>query len=184
MGKRALLVIDVQNEYFKGDLKIRYPEHSHENIVKCVSAAKNEGIPVVFVQHTSKGGSHFARNTDLWEIHKSLDIFEPDLLVEKNYPGSFTGTKLEESLKKLGVGTITVTGFMTHMCCDTTARQAFHRNFSVEFISDATGTIALENGNFKMDAENLHKAILAVQSSGFSKVLTANGWIGAIGNST
>ncbi len=67
------------------------------------------------------------------------------LLIEKNLPGSFTGTGLEEWLRERGITTVTIAGYMTHMCCDTTARQAVHRGFDVEFLSDATGTLPLSN---------------------------------------
>jgi len=66
---------------------------------------------------------------------------------------------------------------MTQMCCDTTARQALHLGFSVEFLSDATGTLDIENYAGKITAADLHKAILITQAMRFSKVMTTDEWI-------
>ena len=63
----------------------------------------------------------------------------------EDLPGSFTGTALEQWLRERGITTVAIAGYMTHMCCDTTARQAVHRGFNVEFLSDATGTLPLSN---------------------------------------
>jgi len=75
------------------------------------------------------------------------------------------------------IDTVTIAGFMSQMCCDTTARQAMHMGYSVEFLSDATGTIQLSNSAGTISAEDLHKTILIIQASRFSKVLTLDEWI-------
>lgn len=63
------------------------------------------------------------------------------------------------------------------MCCDTTARQAFHLGFGVEFLSDATGTLAVSNAAGSVTAEELHRAILVTQAMRFSKVMTVGQWL-------
>ena len=66
-------------------------------------------------------------------------------MIDKQLPGAFTGTELEPWLRKEEIDTLSIAGYMTHMCCDTTARQAFHCGFKVEFLRDATGTLTVEN---------------------------------------
>jgi nicotinamidase-related amidase len=66
------------------------------------------------------------------------------------------------------------------MCCDTTARQAFHLGFAVEFLSDATGTLAISNPAGSVTAEELHRAILVTQAMRFSKVITTKDWLAGI----
>ena len=66
---------------------------------------------------------------------------------------------------------------MTHMCCDTTARQAVHRGFSAEFLSDATGTLPLSNSAGRVTAEELHRSILCAQQMLLSEVLPVADWI-------
>ena len=100
-----------------------------------------------------------------------------DLLIEKTLPGSFTDTPLEAWLRERGIDTVAIAGYMTHMCCDTTARQAFHRGFNVEFLSDATGTLPLSNAGGQVTAEELQRSILAAQAQLLSEVLPSDQWI-------
>ena len=66
---------------------------------------------------------------------------------------------------------------MTQMCCDTTARQAFHRGYAVDFLSDATGTLSVTNAAGTITAGDLHKAVLITQQMLFSRVLPTDEWI-------
>jgi len=180
--KRALLVIDVQNEYFTGKLPITYPEGSLECILRAIRAARSKAIPVVFIQHTSsqKDGKTFRNGTEEWKLHPALDVTARDRLMEKTLPGSFTGTDLEAWLRERRIDTVVIAGYMTQMCCDTTARQAMHLGFSVEFLSDATGTLAISNEAGSVTAEELHRAILVTQAMRFSKVLSTRQWIAGL----
>ncbi len=180
--KRVLLVIDVQNEYFTGKLPVTYPAGSLVRILQAIQAARENQIPVVFVQHTApqENASTFRKGSPEWELHPSLSDIIPDLLLEKTWPGSFTDTNLEEWLVTRGIDSLVISGYMTQMCCDTTARQACHMGLSVEFLSDATGTLAITNAAGAVTDEELHRAILVTQAMRFSKVLTTEEWIGAI----
>jgi nicotinamidase-related amidase len=75
---------------------------------------------------------------------------------------------------------VAIIGYMTHMCCDTTARQAVHRGFQCEFLSDATGTLALSNAGGTVTAEELHRSILTAQAQLLSEVLPSAEWIGRL----
>ena len=181
--KRALLVIDVQNEYFTGKLLVTYPAGSLDRILQVIEAAREKQIPVVFVQHTSPqpNASTFHKGTPEWELHPALANIEPDLLMEKKWPGSFTDTNLEAWVREHGIDTLVISGYMTQMCCDTTARQACHMGLGVEFLSDATGTLAITNAAGSVTDEELHRAILVTQAMRFSKVITTEEWFEAIG---
>lgn len=177
--KRALLVIDVQNEYFTGKLRVTYPTVSFENILKVVDAANQEEIPVILVRHESpqKDATTFVKGSRGWEIHQDILKRKYTHIINKNLPGSFTGTKLENLLQTMGIDAIVICGYMTQMCCDTTARQAVHLGFAVEFLSDATGTLNIENDAGKITAEELHKSVLITQAMTFSKIITTSEWI-------
>lgn len=180
--KRALLVIDVQNEYFTGKLPVTYPPGSLEQVIKVIEAARSKKIPVVFIQHSApqKDAMIFKKGSDEWKLHPGIAEIPYEHLVEKNLPGSFTGTDLESWLRERGIDTVAITGYMTQMCCDTTARQAFHLGMSVEFLSDATGTLQISNEAGTAGAEELHRAILVTQAARFSKVMTAKQWIDSL----
>lgn len=177
--KRALLVIDVQNEYFTGKLPVSYPPGSFENILKVMDEATKRGIPVIVIQHTTKAPDSptFRKGSHEWELHPQVASRPHDLYIEKHLPGSFTGTNLESWLRERGIDTLVISGYMTQMCCDTTARQAFHVGFSVEFLSDATGTLSIANAAGSVKDEELHRAILVTQQARFSKVMKTEEWL-------
>lgn len=181
--KRALVVIDVQNEYFHGALPITGREDSLGKICRVMDACADAGIPRIVVQHTmpSPDLPIFQRDTPAWALHPEIAARGGEHTVEKNLPGSFTNTDLEAWLRKQGVETLVVSGYMTHMCCDTTARQAVHRGFKVEFLSDATGTLPLDNSAGKVSAEELQRSILCAQQHLLSEVISTADWLKRIG---
>lgn len=181
--KRALLVIDVQNEYFPGGaLPITHPKDHLANILLAMNEAHKKKVPVVVVQHTflQPEMPFFQRETPTWRLHSEVADRPRDHFVEKNYPGSFTGTDLESWLRGRDIDTVTVAGYMSHGCCDTTARQAMHLNFNVEFLADATGTLPLKNEAGAVTADEMHRAILVAQQMLFSKVMTTQEWLAKI----
>ena len=177
--KRALLVIDVQNEYFTGKLPITYPAGSLANVLSAMDAARDHGMPVVTIQHTSPqpDAAVFRKGSKEWELHADVAARPHDVLIHKSLPGSFTGTELETWLRERGVETLVIAGYMTQMCCDATARQAMHRGFGVEFLSDGTGTLAVKNAAGEVSDEELHRAILVTQQMRFSNVMKTDDWI-------
>ena len=172
---RALLVIDVQNEYFTGALPITHPAGHLEQILKVMDAAAGR-IPTVVIQHHFADGPIFRKGSHEWELHPEIAARPHDLRIEKSLPGSFTGTPLEHWLRDRGITTVSIAGYMTHMCCDTTAREAVHRGFAVEFLSDATGTLPLSNKAGSVTAEELHRSILCAQQMLLSDVIDAAEW--------
>ncbi len=177
--KRALLVIDVQGEYFTGFLPVTHPPGSFANILRVMDAATAHAIPVVVVQHAARSpqAPAFRRGGPGWELHPEVARRPRDWLLAKNLPGSFSGTGLEAWLRAHGVDTVVICGYMTQMCIDTTAREAFHLGFQVEFLSDATGTLDIANAAGAVTAEELHRAILVTQAMRFSNVMTSQAWL-------
>ena len=72
--------------------------------------------------------------------------------------------------------TLTLVGFLTHNCIDSTAREALHRGYRVEVLADATGTVALRNPVGAVSAEDLHRHTLLVLQSRFAAVLDTAEW--------
>ncbi len=175
---RALLVIDVQNEYFTGALPISHPAGHLENILRVMDEAAKQSVPTVVIQHhfDRPDAPMFRKGTKEWELHPEVAARPRDFLIEKTLPGSFTGTPLEAWLRERKIETVTIAGYMTHMCCDTTARQAVHHGFNVEFLSDATGTLPLTNSAGSVTAEELHRSILCAQQMLLSEVVSSEKW--------
>ena len=184
MTKRALLVIDVQGEYLPGGaLPVTHPHGSVEHILGAMDAAAAAGVPVVVVQHGTDNAAAraFRRGTPGWELHPEVASRPRATLIEKQLPGAFTGTGLEDWMRAEGVDTLVISGYMTQMCCDTTARQAVHRGYAVEFLSDATGTLDFTNAAGTVTAEELHRATLVTQQWRFARVLTTEEWASGLG---
>ena len=185
MAKRALIVIDVQNEYFDGALPITAPATatSLANIGRSMDAASAAGVPVIVVRHgdADPEAPIFREGSHAWELHPEIERRARDHLVEKTFPGSFTDTPLGDILAAEGVDTVVIAGYMTHMCVDTTSRQAAHRGLGVEILNDATGTLALENSGGQASGEELHRATLVAQGQFFADVVTTDEWLRRIG---
>lgn len=179
MIKRAVLVIDVQMEYFTGALPISHPTGHLEKILHVFDSAKTAKIPIAVVRHHQPNSDSpiFRRGASEWELHPEIAKRSCDILIDKSLPGCFTETPLADWLGLHGINTLTIAGYMTHMCCDTTARQAMHRNFKVEFLSDATGTLAVSNSAGSVTAEELHRSTLCAQQMMISEVLSCDSWL-------
>ena len=176
--KQALLVIDVQNEYFTGAMPVTYPEKSFDYIKKAILTAKKKQIPVIFIQHTTPRADTktFKAGTYEHEIHPELLSIGGDVTFEKNFASSLYKTGLKEYLEENQIDTVTICGYMTQMCCDTTARHAAHLGYKVNFLSDATGTLDFKNEQGSITAKQLHEAILITQAKFFSNVMTTDDW--------
>lgn len=175
---RALLVIDVQREYFDGALPITHPAGHLESILAVMDMAAKQKLPTAVIRHhqPDPDSPMFRLNSDMWQLHEEVEQRPRDVLIDKQLPGSFTNTDLAEWLKKVDADTLSIAGYMTHMCCDTTARQAFHRGYKVEFLRDATGTLSVENEAGSASAEQLQTSILVAQQMFISEVIGNKDW--------
>ena len=183
--KTALIVIDVQNEYFDGKAPIPDGNTALDKIEETIEASQQAGSKVIYVQHEVLNPERgiFIRGTNGFELHPRLNPREEDHLIVKNYPGSFSKTDLEETLRKDGIDTLIISGFMTHMCCDTTAREGFHRDFRVLFLDDATATRNGEHPTLgKIDHRELHRSTLITQASTFAEVLPTKELVERLGS--
>jgi len=176
---RALLVIDVQREYFEGALPISHPAGHLECILHVMDEAAKAGVPTAVVRHHQADPESpiFRLNSEMWQLHPEVEQRPRDVLIDKQLPGSFTNTNLDEWLKRIDVETVSIAGYMTHMCCDTTARQAFHRGYKVEFLRDATGTLNVENEAGAASAEQLQTSTLVAQQMFISEVVSTSDWL-------
>lgn len=174
----ALVVIDVQNEYVTGGLPIVHPpvEEGLANIAAAVDAANTAGIPVVLVRHTEPDptGGLFVAGTPEWELHDAVASRRHDVVIDKRLPGSFTDTPLAEWLTSRDVDRLVIAGWMTHMCVDSTTRQAMHRGLDVTVLVDATGTIDIGDD---LPAALVHRVELGVLGDGFAQLRSTSDWV-------
>ena len=151
--RRALIVIDVQNEYVTGDLPIEYPDVnvSLANIGRAIDAAARHHIPVVLIQNISPATSAlFARGSVGAALHDVVTSRPHAAVIEKTLPSAFAGTGLADWLSAHEIDTIVIAGYMTHNCDDSTVKHAVHAGLAVEFLSDATGSVRLDTGDMEL----------------------------------
>ncbi len=182
-SRRALIVIDVQNDYVGGKLPIEYPDVrvSLRNIGKAMDAAREAGIPTVIVQTVLPATAPMmACGTPGADLHEVVRRRPHDLLLEKPLPSALAGTHLLEWLRDRGIDTIAVAGYMTHNCDDSTIRHAVHAGLAVEFLSDASGAVGYANRAGHATAEEIHRVFTVVLQSRFAAVTTTDEWIEAV----
>lgn len=185
--RRALIVIDVQNDYFdaEGPLAIQYPprEDSLARIVGALETAQGAGMPVAVVQHEyPEGAPVFAAGSEGWTVHPAVEAAASPTAqrVTKSYASVFAGTGLLDWAREHQVDTITLVGYMTNNCVLGTAADAEPRGLAVEVLSDATGAIHLANEAGSVTAQQLHETLMVLLHSNFAAVATADDWITAV----
>ena len=181
--KRALIVIDVQNEYVTGNLRIEYPpiEQSMANIGRAMDAATAAGIPVIVIQHLApERAPIFASGSHNAELHPLVADRPRDHFIQKQLASSFAGTDLAAYLKQHQIDTLSVIGYMTHNCDDSTVRQAHHEGWNVELLHDAAGSPPYSNAMGSATAEEIHRVFTVVMHTGFAAVLSTDEWLNAL----
>ncbi|EFJ17573.1 hypothetical protein SELMODRAFT_114562 [Selaginella moellendorffii] len=168
-AQAALLVIDVQ-EYFRGMAEPILPA-----LNRSIAAARAAGIPVVHTRHSHKDPSDYGMLGEWWdrnildgtagaELLPEVDRLDGDKIVHKRTYSGFYNTDLEDFLRKSGRKEVIVTGVMTNLCCETTARDAFVRGFRVFFSTDATAT----------EEQDLHDSTIKNLSYGFAYLVDSS----------
>lgn len=178
--RRALIVIDVQNEYVTGNLLIEYPaiNLSLANIGKAMDAATEAGIPIIVVQQYAPAESPiFAQGSNAWELHEVVRTRTWQHYFEKKLPSAFAGTDLAAWLSDNKIDTLVVTGYMTHNCVDSTIKHAFHSGLAVEYLSDASGSLPYANKAGSASAEEIHRTFSVVMQARFAAVMATEEWI-------
>lgn len=183
--RRALVVVDVQQEYFDGILQIQAPsrEATLANVVAAIDVARQADLPVVVVQHELPEGSPiFAVGSESWALHPEVERrLDPSWKRATKDKGSvFAGTDVAPWLAGRGVDTITIVGYMTNNCDLATAVGAEELGLAAEVLSDASGAIHLANEAGKVSADQLHETLLVLLHSNFAAVATTEAWTAAV----
>jgi isochorismate hydrolase len=166
----VFLAIDLQN-YFK-----RIAQPILPIILKVIQSCRKVHIPIIFTQHghtrpDSDGGTLsqwwgelIMAGTEDWKFLPEIVTKEEDIILPKKRYSAFFETDLDEKLRSRGIQDLIISGVMTNLCCETTARDAFMRNYRVFFLIDGTAT----------RKRDLHLATLKNLGFGFAYLLTCN----------
>jgi len=159
--KAALLVIDMQNDFVREGAVMEVPmaRQALPNMRKIVEACRKAGVPVIYTQHVlydhfevsplettynpmlKSGG--LRDGTPGVEIVEELKPEPGEIVVRKHRYDAFYNTQMETLIRNSryphDTDTVIIVGTVTSVCCETTARSAFSRDFKVVFVSDANG---------------------------------------------
>jgi nicotinamidase-related amidase len=175
----ALLLIDIQNDYFPGGrYPLDHPEEAAMQAARLLAFFRSRRMPVCHVQHL--GGSNapfFVPETKGAEIHPSVAPLSNEPVVIKHSPDSFFETSLRHLLQENHIEALTVCGMMTHMCIDTTVRAARNFGYPVTVIGDACACRSLEWNGLTIPADMVQAAFLASLQGSFANVLSAEAWL-------
>ncbi len=166
-GKTGILVIDLQ-EYFR---EIAFP--ILEKTKSLLALAREKSIPLIFTQHGHESSEPQGMLGQWWSdliiketpesrLLPELEVRPSEIVIEKNRYSAFYRTSLDKCLRESNISNIIIGGVMTNLCCETTARDAFDRDFRVFFLADGTATTS----------EDFHMASLINLSYGFVTLLT------------
>ena len=174
MADSALLIIDIQNDYFPGGaMELEGADAAAENAAFALSGFRREKTPVIHVRHLSvrPGATFFLPGTRGAEIHASVRPASGETVIEKNFPNAFRNTGLREFLEKQNVRNLVVAGMMTHMCVDASVRHAADLGYKITLLGDACATRAQSYGGETVPARQVHAAFLAALNGFYAKVV-------------
>jgi len=172
---KALIVIDLQNDYFKGGkIELVNSELALKEANIAIKIAREKGYKIYFIQHIAakKDASFFLPNSYGVKLHENLDI-QNDTIIQKHYPNSFRETTLKDELDKHNINKLIICGAMTHMCIDTTVRAAFDLGYKIELLANACATKDLSfNGNTVL-AKDVQNSFLSALNGTFCNVVNS-----------
>lgn len=143
VNKTALVVIDVQNDYFPGGRFVLFRARAAlKKTLALRDWARQRGIRVLWVRHTSRrpGSTFFLPGTEGAELHPALHPRDDEPVIDKGDPNSFVGTDLDAQLAGRGIETVVWAGMISWMCVETTVRAAKDRGYHNLVAYDATAS--------------------------------------------
>jgi nicotinamidase-related amidase len=174
MPDSALLIIDVQNDYFPGGaMELEGADTAGTKAGMAIKSFREKNLPVLHVRHLSvrAGATFFLPGTRGAEIHASVQPANGETVIEKNFPNAFRNTSLREELERLKVKNLVVAGMMTHMCVDASVRHAADLGYKITLLGDACATRAQSYGGETVPARQVHAAFLAALHGFYAKVV-------------
>ena len=164
MSKQAVIVVDIQNEYFAtGKLTLVNIEEAAANAARVIDMARQKKDLLIHFHHESPDPNAplFTPGSDGVTIHESVAPKGDELVILKNYPNSFLHTNLKETLDAAGIEDVVIIGAMSHMCIQATTRAASDFGYKVTVIEDACTTLDLEFKGMTIPAAQVHASSMA-----------------------
>ena len=172
----ALVLIDLQNDYFPGGaMELVEPDAAAQQAAYLLKVFRERSLPIFHIQHIAKraGATFFLPGTKGAEIHAAVRPNPGESVTTKHFPNSFRETGLLDALRKAGAQKLVIAGMMTHMCVDGTVRAAADLGFQCALAQDGCATRDLQFGGQKVAASQVQLAYLAGLSGLYASVQPA-----------
>jgi nicotinamidase-related amidase len=176
MSKRAVVVVDLQNDYWpSGKWPLVGIEAAAANAAKVIEKARSDGDAVIHVRHEFAGpqAPFFAPGTPGAEINAAVRPVDGETVIVKNYPNAFRGTDLKRVLDQNGAEEVVVVGAMSHMCIAATSRAASDFGYATVVVHDACATRDVEFDGATVPAAQVHAANMSALAFAHGKVVGA-----------
>lgn len=173
--KQALLLIDLQNDYFPGgNMELVEIEKAAMNANRLIEYARNTKLEIFHIQHisTRPEAGFFLPNTDGVEINKLVSPLPSETVIQKHFPNSFRQTELLLKLKSNEVSHLLIAGAMSHMCIDATTRAAVDYEFNCTVIEDACATKDLKHNDITVSAKYVHAGFMSALNGIYAKIIS------------
>ena len=180
MSKRALVVIDLQNDYFPGGKwTLDRIDAAAHNAARLIAAARADGDLIVHVRHEfpTNDAPFFAPGSTGAEIHKAVRPAEGEAVVLKNQVNAFRDTNLKTVLDGQGIEDVTIIGAMSHMCVDAATRAASDFGYAVTVVHDACASRDLSFNDTTIPAAQVHAAYMAALGFAYATVVTTDSFL-------
>src|SRR5262249_25118719 len=181
MPKRALVLIDIQNDYFPGGKwTLSGIEPAADNAARLLAAARAAGGLVVHVRHEfpSPDAPFFAPGSEGAKVHPKARGLEGEPVVLKHHVNSFRETDLEAVLDRHGIEEVVICGAMSHMCVDAGTRAASDLGYRCVVVHDACATRDQEFEGVAVPAGQVHAAFMAALRFGYATALSTEEYLG------
>jgi nicotinamidase-related amidase len=171
--KTALLIIDLQNDYFPGgNNELVNSLEASMKAGELLGRFRDKNLPVVHVCHLSvrPGSTYFIPGATGSEIHANVRPLPNEKVIIKNYPNSFRETELHNYLQEQQIDHLVVLGMMSHMCVDATARAGKDLGYRVTVVEDACATKDLTFRGKKIPAQEVHGSFMVALSHFYAAI--------------
>lgn len=178
MSKRAIVVIDLQNEYWPGgNLPLEGIDAAAANAARVIAHGREAGDLIVNVRHEMPGAPVFVPGSDGVEINEAVTPGEGEPVITKNFPNAFRETGLKALLDEKGIEEVVAVGAMSHMCVDATVRAANDLGYKTVTIHDACATRELDFDGTTVPADKVHAALMAALAFFYGEVIPTDTFV-------
>lgn len=191
--RTGLLVIDMTNEFLKEGSPLEVPAGRKmvPRLKKVIETCRSEDVLVIYTRHVLRenganaglleefyqavrGKKAHVPGSEGVKVYDEISPGKDDIVISKHRYSAFYETELDTILKNMGIDTLIISGVLTNLCCESTARDAMFRDYRVIFLQDCNATFDLPDLGFgEVSKEKIQKSVCSTIAFGIGSVKTS-----------